>query len=93
MNTFFQPKIIIVLELLFEWSRRVANDTFYNYQSFSLPHGFNTYIFRFKISFMRFTLFTSSFEFDTSQIALCKLNLGEIQDNNECGKAPGKQLD
>ena len=28
MNTFFQPKNIIVLELLFEWSRRVAKDTF-----------------------------------------------------------------
>ena len=25
---FFQPKIIIVLELIFEWSRRFANDTF-----------------------------------------------------------------
>ena len=32
-------------------------------------------------------------EFDISQIALFTLNLGEIQDNNECGKAPGKQLD
>ena len=28
MKTFFQSKIIIVLDLLFEWSRLVANDTF-----------------------------------------------------------------
>ena len=65
----------------------VANDTF------SLLHGFNTYIFRFKMTFMRFRLiFSSSLEFDISQIALFILNLGEIQDNDEYGMSRENNL-